>query len=86
MDNQTLKKIIRESLTQTDENQIGAMIRREIKKSFGEDLESKVMKILEKELKNSKLKKHIVEINKDVLVQLYKELWMRRNMWLTAIK
>jgi hypothetical protein len=86
MDNQTLKKIIRESLTQTDENQIGAMIRKEIKKSFGEDLESKVMKILEKELKNSKLKKHIVEINKDVLVQLYKELWMRRNMWLTAIK
>jgi len=86
MDNRTLKKIIRESLTQTDENQIGAMIRKEIKKSFGEDLESKVMKILEKELKNSKLKKHIVEINKDVLVQLYKELWMRRNMWLTAIK
>lgn len=86
MDNQTIKKIIRESLTQTDENQIGAMIRREIKKSFGEDLESKVLKILEKELKNSKLKKHIVEINKDVLVQLYKELWMRRNMWLTAIK
>jgi predicted AAA+ superfamily ATPase len=86
MDNQTLKKIIRESLSKTDENQIGAMIRREIKKSFGEDLESKVMKILEKELKNSKLKKHIVEINKDVLVQLYKELWMRRNMWLTAIK
>lgn len=86
MDNQTLKKIIGESLTQTDENQIGAMIRREIKKSFGEDLESKVLKILEKELKNSKLKKHIVEINKDVLVQLYKELWMRRNMWLTAIK
>jgi hypothetical protein len=86
MDNQTIKKIIRESLTQTDENQIGAMIRREIKKSFGEDLESKVLKILEKELKNSKLKKHIVEINKEVLVQLYKELWMRRNMWLTAIK
>ena len=86
MDNQKLKKIIRESLNQTDENQIGAMIRKEIKKSFGEDLESKVLKILEKELKNSKLKKHIVEINKDVLVQLYKELWMRRNMWLTAIK
>lgn len=86
MDNRTLKRIIRESLTQTDENQIGAMIRKEIKKAFGEDLETKVLKILEKELKNSKLKKHIVEINKDVLVQLYKELWMRRNMWLTAIK
>jgi len=86
MDNLYLKKIIRESLTKTDEKEIGAMIRKEIKKVFGDDLESKVLKILEKELKNSKLKKHIVEINKEVLVQLYKELWMRRNMWLTAIK
>jgi hypothetical protein len=86
MDNLYLKKIIRESLTKTDEKEIGAMIRKEIKKVFGDDLESKVLKILEKELKSSNLKKHIVEINKDVLVQLYKELWMRRNFWLTAIK
>jgi RNase P/RNase MRP subunit POP5 len=86
MDNLYLKKIIRESLTKTDEKEIGTMIRKEIKKVFGDDLESKVLKILEKELKSSNLKKHIVEINKDVLVQLYKELWMRRNFWLTAIK
>ena len=86
MDNLYLRKIIRESLSKTDEKEIGVMIRKEIKKVFGDDLESKVLKILEKELKSSNLKKHIVEINKDVLVQLYKELWMRRNFWLTAIK
>jgi hypothetical protein len=86
MDRINLKKIIRESLSKTDEKEIGIMIRKEIKKAFGDDLESQVLKILEKELKNSKLKKHIIEINKEVLVQLYKELWMRRNFWLTAIK
>ena len=79
-------KQIKEELTKTDENKIGVMIRKEIKKSFGGDLEKKVLKIIEKELKSSKFKKDIVEINKDVLVKLYRELWMRRQMWLTGIK
>lgn len=85
MDNLRLKQIIKEELTKTDENKIGVMIRKEIKDAFGSDLENKVLKILEKELKSSKFKKDIVEINKDVLVKLYRELWMRRQTWLTGI-
>jgi len=81
-----LKQIISEELTKTDQNKIGVMIRKEIKDAFGKDLEKKVLKIIEKELKSSKFKKDIVEINKDVLVKLYRELWMRRQMWLTGIK
>lgn len=86
MDNKRLKQIISESLTKTDEAKIGAMIRKEIKDTFGSDLEKKVLKILEKELKGTKFRKKIVEINKEVLVQLHKELWMRRQFWLTALK
>jgi hypothetical protein len=86
MDNKRLKQIISESLTKTDEDKIGVMIRKEIKNAFGNDLENKVLKILEKELKGTKFRKNIVEINKDVLVQLHKELWMRRQFWLTALK
>ena len=86
MDNKRLKQIISESLTKTDENKIGVMIRKEIKDAFGSDLEKKVLKILEKELKGTKFRKNIVNINKDVLVQLHKELWMRRQFWLTALK
>jgi hypothetical protein len=86
MDDLRLKQLIRETLTKTDENKIGVMIRKEIKDSFGSDFEKKVLKIIEKELKGSKFKKNIVEINKEVLVKLYRELWMRRQMWLTAIK
>jgi hypothetical protein len=74
MKDSRLKQIIKEELTKTDENKIGV------------DLEKKVLKIIEKELKSNKFKKDIVEINKDVLVKLYRELWMRRNFWLTAIK
>jgi len=86
MDNKRLKQIISETLTKTDEAKIGVMIRKEIKDAFGSDLENKVLKILEKELKGTKFRKNIVEINKDVLVQLHKELWMRRQFWLTALK
>ncbi len=86
MNDKKLKQIINEELTKTDENKIGVMIRKEIKDAFGKDLEKKVLKIIEKELKSSKFKKNIVEINKDVLVKLYRELWMRRQMWLTGIK
>ena len=86
MDNKRLKQIISEALTKTDEAKIGVMIRKEIKDAFGSDLEKKVLKILEKELKGTKFRKNIVDINKDVLVQLHKELWMRRQFWLTALK
>jgi len=86
MDDLRLKQIIKEALTKTDENKIGVMIRKEIKDAFGDDLEKKVLKIIEKELKGSKFKKEIVEINKDVLVKLYRELWMRRQFWVSAIK
>jgi len=86
MDELRLKQIISEELTKTDQNKIGVMIRKEIKDAFGKDLEKKVLKIIEKELKSSKFKKDIIEINKDVLVKLYRELWMRRQMWLTGIK
>jgi len=86
MDDLLLKQIINEELTKTDKNKIGVMIRKEIKDAFGDDFEKKVLKIIEKELKSSKFKKDIVEINKDVLVKLYRELWMRRQFWVSAIK
>jgi len=80
-----LKYIIKESLTQTDQNQIGVMIRKEIKNAFGSDLEKKVKDIVGKELKGSKFEKEVVKISKDVLEQLYRELWMRRMFWKNAI-
>lgn len=80
------RQIITEALTQTDENQIGVMIRKEIKKAFGDDLEKKVLQIIRKELKGKDLRKDILDINKDVLSQLYKELWIKRQFWINSIK
>ena len=81
-----LKHIIKEVLTKTDENKIGVMIRKEIKGAFGSDLEKKVTNIVNKEIKGTKFEKEVVKISKDVLEQLYRELWMRRMFWKNAIK
>jgi hypothetical protein len=86
MDKNHLRYTIKESLTQSDENRIGVMIRKEIKDAFGDDLEKKVLKIIQKELKGKNLRKDILDINKDVLVQLYKELWTKRQFWINSIK
>lgn len=86
MDKNRLRFIIKESLSQTDENQIGVLVRKEIKKAFGDDLEKKVIQIIKKELKGKDIRKDITDINKDVLVQLYKELWTKRQFWLNSIK
>ena len=51
MTDNKLKHIIKEALTKTDENKIGVMIRKEIKDSFGSDLEKKVINIVNKEIK-----------------------------------
>jgi uncharacterized hydantoinase/oxoprolinase family protein len=81
-----LKYIIKEALTKTDENKIGVMIRKEIKDAFGNNLEKKVKDIVDKEIKGTKFEKQVVKISKDVLEQLYRELWMRRMFWKNAIK
>ena len=81
-----LKHIIKEALTKTDENKIGVMIRKEIKDAFGSNLDKKVLAIVQKELKGTKFQKEVVKISKDVLEQLYRELWMRRMFWKNAIK
>jgi hypothetical protein len=81
-----LRHIIKEALTKTDENKIGVLIRKEIKDAFGSDLEKKVINIVNKQIKGTKFEKEVVKISKDVLEQLYRELWMRRMFWKNAIK
>jgi len=86
MNDNELKYLIKEALTKTDENKIGVMIRKEIRNAFGSNLENKVKDIVNKEIKGTKFEKQVIKISKDVLEQLYRELWMRRMFWKNAIK
>lgn len=48
-------------------------------------LEAKVKEILKKELKGTELEKKITEIAKNCIIQLFKQLWLKRNSWSTGI-
>jgi hypothetical protein len=50
------------------------------------DFENKVEKIVKRKLKNNReLEDMVVDITKNVLTQLYKTLWVKRNFWATTL-
>ncbi len=72
-----MRNIIKEELSKTDVN-----------KQFkgyidSTEFKNKIEKIVKEKLKNEKeLEDKIVEITKNVLTQLYKTLWIKRNTWI----
>ena len=72
-----MRNIIKEELSKTDVNkQIKGYI-------DSTEFKNKIEKIVKEKLKNEKeLEDKIVEITKNVLTQLYKTLWIKRNTWI----
>jgi hypothetical protein len=80
-----MRKILFEELNKTEKNQIEKMIKSQIKDLIDKDLEKTVFDLLKKELKGKDTEKIMTDISKEVLVSLYKTLWMRRNFWVTNL-
>jgi hypothetical protein len=84
-------EVITEALTTTDKNDIKTIVKNEIK-SFLEitrsgDLDKKIEDIVKKKIKSDKdIEKYMVEVIKNVTVQLYKTMWTRRNFWTSELK
>jgi len=50
------------------------------------DFETKVGKIVKEKIKNDKeLEDMVVDITRNVITQLYKTLWIKRNFWRTSL-
>lgn len=50
------------------------------------EFKTKIEKIVKDRIKNEKeLEDKVVDITKNVLTQLYKTLWVRRNSWLNGL-
>lgn len=84
-------EVISEALSQTDKSDIKSMVKKEIKDFLdlnrSGDLEKKVKDIIIKNFKNDKgTEKYLVDLVKNVLVQLYKSLWTKRNFWTNDLK
>ena len=76
-----LKKIIKEELNKSD---IKTGVKNYVDSS---EFKSKIEKIVNQRLKDSpELEDKIVDITKNVLIQLYKTLWIKRTFWINNIK
>jgi hypothetical protein len=71
-----IKQIVKEDMSKTEVN-------KEIKNFISsDDFKQKVEKIVKDRIKNEKeLEDKVVEITKNVITQLFKTLWTKRNFW-----
>ena len=79
-------KYLTETFTQTDKLEIERIVRKEIKDSMTDSkLKSKVKDILSDEHKSKEFEKRLVDVSKNVLVQLYKQLYNKRSFWTSGL-
>jgi alpha-galactosidase/6-phospho-beta-glucosidase family protein len=79
--------ITEENLTRADVEQIAKKTFRAMVSSRDPDFENRVKAIVKDMMKNDKdLEKKVVDVSKNVLVQLYKALWTKRNFWTSDLK
>jgi len=82
-----IKHILKEELNKSDEAKIKKIARDEfdtlIKRHLNSDqLEKKVQELVLKHLKKDKpTQREVSSITKEVILKLYKVLWMRKNFW-----
>ena len=92
MNRDSIKHILREELTKSDEAKIKKLARDEfdtlIKKHLNStQLEKTVKELVVKNLKKDKpTQKEIAIITKEVMLKFYKVLWTRKNFWSNGLE
>jgi hypothetical protein len=76
------------ALTSTDKNQIGVIVRKEIKDFLGKpQFKNEIENLIDKQMKSGrKTRAEVVDIVSKVTLELYKTFWFRRSMWQSEIK
>jgi len=78
------------ALTQTDKNEIEAMIRKEIKDFLNSNtisqFENKIVDKIQDEIRRGKITKDVSEIVAKVMKEFYKIMWTRRTFWEPTLK
>jgi len=67
--------------------ELGQKDKVEVKKYIltSQDLEDKINKIVQIKLNNRDMDDQVVQITKNVLTQLFKALWVKRNFWKSGL-
>jgi len=85
------KETLNEGDTSISKDDVKNIVKREIKEFLNMtktgDLEVKIQKMVKEAINSDKdLEKHMVEISRNVLIQMYKNLWMKRGFWSNDLK
>lgn len=76
-----IKKRLHEELTKAD---VKSIVNQEIGSNM---LKNKVIEIINQQIRGNKnLEDKVVNITSNVLTQLYKQLWTKRNFWKSGLK
>lgn len=77
---------VNESLTQSDKSEIETIVKKEIKTIFDDvKLKSKVKELINDEHKSKDFENKMISLSKNVLVQLYKQLYNKRSFWTAGL-
>jgi len=76
------------ALTSTDKNQVGIIVRKEIKDFLSKpQFKNEIENLIDKQMKSGrKTRAEVVDIVSKVTLELYKTFWFRRSMWQQEIK
>lgn len=84
----TKKEILRlrESITPSDKTEIERIIRKEIK-DFTEEtkFKNKIKDMISDDHKSRDFERKMVELSKNVLVQLFKQMYNKRSFWASGL-
>jgi hypothetical protein len=79
-------KVISEAFTQTDKTEIERIIRKEIKDALDDSkFKKKIKDYMDEEHKSRDFEKKLVEVSKNVLVQLFKQMYNKRSVWTSGL-
>lgn len=79
-------KVISETFTQTDKSEIEKIVRKEIKDVLDDSkFKKKIKDYMDEEHKSRDFEKKLVEVSKNVLVQLFKQMYNKRSVWTSGL-
>lgn len=84
--NEKQLNFLTESLTQTDKSEIERIARKEIKDAIDDmKFKKKIKDMIEDDRKSRDFEKKLVDVSKNVLIQLFKQMYSKRNFWTTGL-
>lgn len=79
-------KLLTETLTQTEKTEIERIARKEIKDALDDTkFKNKIKDIIDDAHKGRDFERKLVDVSKNVLVQLFKQMYNKRSVWTSGL-